>query len=340
MFVGNVTHLRDSTALTGVFRQVHDAGMQTFDRAVIDGTGLFLTSQLERIDPVLYAPLVQFTWSRDVDVREDITLADDVASYTVSSFAAPGGVVPDGINWIGRNSNAIPGPAVDLGRVSQPLHLWGQELSWTVIELEKSMKLGTGIDQQKLEAMRLKYNMDVDQMVYVGDSNMGVTGLVNSQNRAGVTLRAATGKFTTLTADQRRADLNGLIGSVYDAAGNTMAPTRLLVPPGVFGDLAGQQLPNTGETVLSFLRRTGLSTEVNNRPLEIYPCKWLKGAGVGGTDRIVAYTKGPDRVRIPLTQLDRTPLEYRSLYQMVTYYGALGQIEILYPETVGYLDGV
>ncbi len=87
----------------GISRQVFDAAVQTFDRAVIDGTGQFLVAQLERIDPTIHEPLVTYTWSRDVDLREDVSLADDTASYTVSSFAAPGGVVPNGINWIGNN---------------------------------------------------------------------------------------------------------------------------------------------------------------------------------------------------------------------------------------------
>ena len=36
---------------------------------------------------------------------------------------------------------------------------------------------------------------------------------------------------------------------------------------------------------------------------------------------------------VPLT---RTPLEYRGIYQLTTYYGKLGEVEFVYPETVGY----
>lgn len=324
----------------GVSRQVFDAAVQTFDRAVIDGTGQFLVAQLERIDPTIHEPLVTYTWSRDVDLREDVSLADDTASYTVSSFAAPGGVVPNGINWIGNNSNAIAGPSVDLGRVAQPLSLWGMELSWTIRELERSLKLGTGIDQQKLNVLKLKHNMDCDQMVYVGDANIGATGLVNSQNKPGVSLLSASAAFSTLTEKDQLSDLNRLISAVYEAAAYTGAPTCLRLPPAQFARMATTQLPTQPGTVLRFLRENSLSTELNNVQIDIRPLKWLKGAGVGGTDRALVYTKSPDRVRFPMTQLDRTPLEYRSLWQMVTYYGLLGQLEIIYPETVGYMDGI
>lgn len=40
---------------------------------------------------------------------------------------------------------------------------------------------------------------------------------------------------------------------------------------------------------------------------------------------------------VPLT---RTPLEYRGIYQLTTYYGKLGEVEFVYPETVGYADGI
>jgi hypothetical protein len=55
---------------------------------------------------------------------------------------------------------------------------------------------------------------------------------------------------------------------------------------------------------------------------------------------MVAYTKDPKYVRFPMVPLQRTPLEYRSLYQITTYFGRLGQIEARYPETVGYADGL
>lgn len=55
---------------------------------------------------------------------------------------------------------------------------------------------------------------------------------------------------------------------------------------------------------------------------------------------MVAYTKDPMYVRFPMVPLTRTPLEYRGIYQLTTYYGKLGEVEFVYPETVGYADGI
>ena len=41
----------------------------TFDQATVDGTGAFLVHELERLDQTLNLPLVNFTWSRDIQLR-------------------------------------------------------------------------------------------------------------------------------------------------------------------------------------------------------------------------------------------------------------------------------
>ena len=64
------------------------------------------------------------------------------------------------------------------------------------------------------------------------------------------------------------------------------------------------------------------------------------GRGTAGTDRMMAYTKDRSRLRYPLVPLQRTPLEFRSIYQLTTYFGRLGQVEFVYPETAAFGDGI
>ena len=54
----------------------------TYDQRTIDGTGAFLIGELERLDQTLHMPLVSTTWSRDIDLREDVTVADETSSFT------------------------------------------------------------------------------------------------------------------------------------------------------------------------------------------------------------------------------------------------------------------
>lgn len=64
--------------------------MFTFDNRTIDSAGAFLVGELERLDQELHMPLASVTWSRDIDLREDVSIADEVSSFTNSTFAAAG----------------------------------------------------------------------------------------------------------------------------------------------------------------------------------------------------------------------------------------------------------
>ncbi len=116
--------------------------MLTFDQRIVDGTGAFLVGELERLDQTLNLPLVGYTYSRDVQFREDVSIADDISSWTNTSFGAAGsGANPNGKNWIGKDSTAIAGVNVNIDKDGNPLSLWGMELGWTVIELQAAQQV-------------------------------------------------------------------------------------------------------------------------------------------------------------------------------------------------------
>ena len=51
---------------------------------------------------------------------------------------------------------------------------------------------------------------------------------------------------------------------------------------------------------------------------------------MGKKDRMVAYTNDKKYVRYPLVPLQSVPVQYRGLYQIVTYYGKLGAVAGIY----------
>lgn len=317
-------------------------GLLTFDQQTIDSAGAFLVGELERLDQNLHAPLAAVTWSRDISLREDVSIADEFSAFTNSSFASAPGVAGSGKAWVGKDANAITGIALDIGKTTSPLTLWAMQLGWTLPELESAQKLGRPVDQQKFTGMQLKYQMDIDEQVYIGDSALGLTGLVNGTPVTNVA-NAVTGNWANpaTTPDQILADVNELLNSVWQASAFAVCPTDLRLPPLEFGTLVSRKVSDAGNiSVLEYLRQNSLSNAINGQPLNIQPLKWLTGRGVGNADRMVAYTNDPMRVRFPLVPLQRTPLEYRDLRQLTTYFGRLGAVEFVYPETVGYRDGI
>lgn len=334
-----------STRDRKVLRSVRTCdAFQTFDQRTLDSTGSFLIGELERLDPKLHLPLFSCTYTRDIDLRNDVTIADEVSSFSLSNWAAPG-MNNTGKNWISKEANAISGVALDIGKKATPLTLWGMTASFTIPELESAMRLGRPVDEQKLLAIRNKFQMDTDEQVYIGDTNLGVYGLLNSTDVTPTNvLNDGTGNSTlwaNKTADQILRDVNTFLTNAYAASGYAICPNRLLLPPQKFSYLLSQKVSSAGNvSILEFLRINSISYAYNGTPLEVQPVKWLTGRGALSADRMVAYYKDYDYVRFPMTMLMNTPVQFVEIWQRTTYYGRLGAVEIVRPETVAYADGI
>ena len=332
------------------------AAFKTVDGRTVDSTGAFLVGELERLDLTLHEPLAAVTWGRDIDLREDVTIADEVSSFTLSTFASQGGLgtgagIGNGKAWIGKDTNQITGVSADIAKVPHQLRPWAMEMKYTILELESAAKLGRPIDVQKYEGLQLKHQMDIDEQVYIGDTTTGDTGLVNNSLVTNVSnLPNGAGgspKWALKTPDEILADVNTMLTSVWAASAWAVMPGRLMLPPAQFGYISTQKVSNAGNvSILKYIQDNNLLTTSGQGKLEIYPLKWLIGAGVGGTlgtpgtDRAVVYSKEKKRVRYPMTMLQRTPIQYDSIYHKTTYFCRLGATEVVYPETIGYFDGL
>lgn len=314
------------------------AGMRTFDAQTIDSTGAFLLGELERLDQTMHEPLVSVTWGRDIDLRSDVSIADETSSFTNSSFAAAGGPSPTGKAWVGKNTDTIAGIALDIGKTAQPLTLWATQIGWTIPELESAKAVGRPVDSQKYAGLLLKHQMDIDEQVYIGDEVLGVEGLLNS-SKVGAT--NVNKNWKTATPQEILDDVNLVLNNAWVASGFAVCPDKLLLPPVQFSLLTSRIVSDAGNiSILEFLKLNSLSNSVNGRPLDIQPSKWCVKRGVGGTDRMLTYTQSENRVRFPMVPLQRTPIDYRDLRQLTTYFGRLGVVEWVYPETAYYADGL
>lgn len=306
-----------------------------FNDADIQSTGAFLVGELERLDPELYEPITDFTWSRDIDLRTDVTIADEVSSFIYSTFAGGfGGTSVGKKSWITGADSTPAQVSVSQSKVIKPVTPWGMDVSYSIFELEKAMQTGRPIDVQKYDAMRIKHQLDIDTQVYIGDTELGVKGLLNSDDIV-TSGNIGTYEAGTTTPEQVIEMFNEVQNAAWAATQYTRIPNRILVTPQLFGALVSTQLPNTNMNLLRFVLENSLSRTAGG-DLQILPCKWLADTTVFSTPRIVAYTKARDVVRFPLVQLQSMPVQYRDYQQSVPYYGALGAVEIVRPEMLYY----
>jgi hypothetical protein len=313
--------------------------MKTFD-----STLAYFVNQLDNLDRKLYEPLYNVTWGRDIKLRTGISMANESTSFIRSTLGGVGTQKATGKPWLAPNSTTIPGVSIDGERIVLPLRLLGQEVSYTSVELERSQLLGQPIDTQKFDALNLMYQMHTDEMVYIGDTDVGAKGLVNSSLvTAGSVANGAAGTATwvTKTPNEILKDVNALIETTWAASGYAVCPDKLLLPPAQFAYISSQLISTAGNTsILTFLEDNSISLRVNGRKLDIQPLKWLTGRGAAGADRMVVYTNDENRVRFPMVPVRRETPYYLGIKFNAPYIWAFGETEFVYPETLRYADGI
>ena len=143
----------------------------------------------------------------------------------------------------------------------------------------------------------MKYQGDIDEQVYIGDTTLSVVGLTNSTavqgapagsivastNAATAGPTSPTGNTTSTkwidkTPDAMLADVNAALTTCWTNSGWAIMPTEMRLPPVQFGYLVSQKVSTAGNvSILEFLRNNSLSNAAYGRPLNIQPVKWLTG---------------------------------------------------------------
>jgi len=320
-------------------------GFKTKDSALA-----FYVNQLENLDKRLYMPLTSVSWGRDINLRAGITMSDESTSFIQSAFAAGGtqsnsnGANGGNMPWLSAESTAIPGVSIDGQKIVLPLRILGREVSYTSVELDRSQRLGTPIDAQKMDALNILYQMNTDQMVYIGSTDVGATGLLNNASVAQGEVEPGVSNSTLWvdkTPDEILADVNTLLESTWQNAAYAVCPSKLLLPPAQFSYISSQKVSSAGNvSILKFLKENSIALNVNGKELDIQPVKWLTGRGEESQDRMVAYTNDESRVRFPMVPVRRETAYYQGIRFVAPYIWAFGVMEFVYPETVQYADGI
>lgn len=336
---------------------------RTYDQATADSLGAFLVGQLELLDRTIHEPLQDFKWSRDIDVRSDVTMGHDFSSFTNSAMASVGGINPLKKAFISKDSTTLPNVALDIGKTASPLIPWGLELNYSIFELESAQLLGQGIDEQKHSSIKKKFQQDADIQVYLGDTDIPnaygllnspqvpTTGLVQQAGSSSPTGNTTSTYWVDKTADIILEDVNLLINSVWAATGWTKCPRKLGLPPQQLAYIISQKVSSAGNiSILQFLRDNCIALQENGTPLQIVAIKWLTGTapatgvanplGPATTNSMVVYTQEYDLVRFPMVPMIGLPNQFKGAAQIRPYVAKLGLVEFVYPETIGYAQGI
>ncbi len=304
----------------------------------------FLMKELEKVDETILEPLSGTDWPRDMPVITGGGLMENIAAIDVS-YASTGG---EDDNLFFDAANDIPVIQADMAKQVARTFNFAEYMAFSVMEREKMMSVGRDPETFLNKGIRLHCDKVIDRNVYKGFTKVSSTGLCNNPSitRTSAPPHTSGGTDTQWqykTADEILDDINSTISALWrdnDCSSDAL-PNHILIPVEQFGLLVTRKVSDDSErSILTYVLENNLATQQGGE-LIISPCKWCKGIGSSGVDRMVVYCNRVDRICFNLTQpLRRMDTEYAEMRIKIPYIAQFSEVRFLYPSTVRYLDGI
>lgn len=245
-------------------------------------------------------------------------------------------------NWINGNSDDIPLAGTEMTKFQTPVYTAAIGYSFGWEEVNQAMLLGRNLQADDAAAARRAYEEMVDRVAILGDSRKGFQGLINNSSVNAASATNGDWGGTGTTSDQVLEDVNNALLAVGSSTLYTSIADTLLLSFGKMNFLATTRLGNTERTLLSFLRENNTYTAMTGRPLTIRGVRGLETAGVGGTERMIAYRRDPSVLKLHLPMPHRfLPVHQAGpLRWEVPGVFRLGGVDIRRPLEVKYRDGI
>ena len=318
----------------------------TFDASAVSSGLAFLVSELEKMDPLLREPLTSTTYPRDISIESGGGWVEATSAFNVE-YGVTGGQA-DGVGGVQNNIRRIQ---ADFSKDLYKVMPYEVAMSVKIQDQLRGAVTGRSIEQVYDDGIRLDFDKYMDINTYLGQSRYGTTGLVNDPNITAVSVAQGASTKTTWkdkTPEEILLDINSAILDAWAAAqyDNSAIPNHILIDPANFAYLnmtplivAGVQ---GGISIMKYLMENNIATQ-KGVDLFIGECRFCEGAGLGSTNRLVAYRNekrfvGMD-VPVPMSRVMTQPNIDTASYDSL-YMANVGQVKIHYYEPFIYRDGI
>lgn len=319
--------------------------VMTMDADGIASGGAFLISELEKRDPMIRKPLTSFTYPRDIVIQTgggwvDYASAMSVA-YGITGSSGNGPVTAGG-------SNGIPVVQASMDKGLYKAHVFAAALRVMFQDMQRANYIGRSLDQMLQDGVRLTYDKHMDQNVYTGFTEYGTTGLLNNPDvTESIVADGAkgTGNWKDKTPDEILNDINTALITTWEAAGYDLdaLPNHILIPYEEYNHILTTKVTELAtETIYDYVMRNNVAAK-NGKSLFIGATSWCKGAGTGGTDRMVVYVNHERFVKmdelVPMSRIMSAPNVANVCYD-TAYMANITEVQVLYSQTMTYWDHI
>lgn len=301
----------------------------------------FLINQATHIESEVYRTIY-----RDIQypalVPVDTSAPEWVQSVTYFSLDAVGAA-----NWFSAKAQDVPRVELTREKFQTTVHMAAAGYGYDMEELAVAMMQGVNLSAEKAQTARRVAEEFIDRVVITGDTTKGVKGVMN---QSGVTAgsAAATGTagattWASKTPDMVLADVNAALSGIFTGTvGIEMADT-ILLPYQQLLDINTRRIDAVNQTtILEWLRRNNIYTQMTNNPLTIRGVWGLETAGSGSTARMIVYRRDPSVLKfhmpmpfrfLPVWQVGPLMFEVPGIFR-------LGGVDVKRTSAMRYVDGI
>lgn len=250
----------------------------------------------------------------------------------------------------GRNSD-IPEVAQSVGAVTVPIAYAAISATLTNEDArEYAFGFGGSLAQDLGEAMREGCDNLIETSVIFGDKNLNFEGWIDYTGVQVFTPSASSGtpastKWIDKTAVEIVRDVNTALTTLWENSRTIFKPSDIWLPLQQFAYLTDLPIVigNTGTamTALEYMRKNNVVAQTTGRELQIHPSRYLKGAGAGGTDRMVIMDRSERNQILPM------PMEYTLQPPVPDALSAkwyaemkIGSYHVRQAGSMAYMDGI
>lgn len=298
----------------------------------------FTRQQTAHIETEVYrTQYPEITYAQLIPV--DSSAPEWIKTYVYRSTDAVG--LP---KFVSGGAQDIPFADVNRSETEKPVYMAALGYRYTLEEINQARMLGIPLESDKVFAVREGYEQFMEGLAFDGDTEKNWLGFFSQTSVTAVSApngAAAASEWSTKTPDEILADVNTILTGLHTASLTVEMADTLLLPTAQFTDIASRRLTDTGQTVLEFIQRANVYTATTGRALDIRSQRRLAGKGAGATDRMMAYRRDPQVVRMHLPM----PLQFLQAFPwlmevIVPAMFRMGEVNVRRPGACRYMDGI
>lgn len=313
------------------------------DRTVrLDSTeSVFFKRELESIDQRVYEKKYPQYLARSLLPTQDGV--DPTAKvYTYRMFDTVGKA-----KWIAQMSDDLPRGEAFGEEASQLIRPLGAAYGYSIYDIKAAVRMGTPLETMKAMGARRAVEEKIDLSLSLGDSTVGVKGLLTLSSTTSFTPSTKAAGGTTwgtlaarnATAEEVAGDIMGLCNKLVETTKGAFNRFRIVLPIEQYNYAASIRLGDGSDvTALKFAQQNSPFIE---SVTAWYRCDAAVSNSVLSNDLMCAYPYDPEVVAALVPEeFTIHPAEQRNLEYIINTTASCGGVVCRYPVAVGYCSGI